>query len=282
MARALWKGTINFGLVAMPIELLVADASQAIDLDMLDERDNARIKYKRVNSSTGREVPWKSIVKGFKTKTGDYVVLTDKDLKKANVKASQTIDIASFVDVEAIDVRYFEKPYYIKPLKGGEKPYALLYRTLMETKKIGIATLVIRTKQHLAALMPRDGVLILEIMRFPDELRDRKQVGVSAVTAKVSPRELKMAKDLVASMTDEWNPKEYRDTYREDVMKMIKYKIKHGETESIPEAETDEVESNGKVVDLMPLLRKSLESKGKSPSTRKRVKRGASKVSQQA
>lgn len=282
MARALWKGTITFGLVAMPVELLVADSSQSIDLDMLDERDNAPIRFKRFNSVTNKEVQWKNIVKGYKTKSGDYVVLTPEDLKRANVQASQSIDIQSFVDIEEVDVRYFEKPYYLKPLKGGDKPYALLYKTLLDTKKIGIATVVLRTKQHLAAVIPRDGSLILEIMRFPDELRDKKEVGVTPVKAAVNAREIKMAKVLVASMTTEWNPKEYKDTYREDVMKLIKYKIKHGETESIPEETSEAVEVGGKVVDLMPLLRKSLEKSKPARATHKKVKRGSAKVSQQA
>jgi DNA end-binding protein Ku len=204
--------------------------------------------------------------------------LTDKELKRANVKATQSIDIQSFVDLDNVDVRYFEKPYYLKPTKGGEKPYALLYKTLLQTKKIGIATVVIRTKQHLAAVMPRDGVLILEILRFADELRDKKASGVTTISAKLSPREMKMAKDLVASMTTDWDPSEYHDTYREDLMKLIRYKIKHGETESILAENDTETESHGKVVDLMPLLRKSLEKT--KPS--KRVKRGSKKVSQQA
>lgn len=288
MPHALWKGTINFGLVAMPIEMLVADDTQSLDLDMLDSRDNAPIKFKRFNSVTNKEVQWKDIVKGYKTKGGDYVIITDEDFKRANVKATQSIDIQSFVDVKEVDVAYFEKPYYLKPAKGGDKPYALLYKTLMDTKKAGIATVVLRTKQHLAAVLPKDGNLILEIMRFPNEIRDKKKMGVTPVRTKISAREAKMAKDLVASMSTSWNPKEYHDTYHEDLLKMIKHKIKHGDTESIPQEAEEAVDDGGKVLDLMPLLRKSLEqakpharktAKKKATTKKKAVKRGSSKVS---
>lgn len=278
MARALWRGTINFGLVAMPVELMVVDHSNSIDLDMLDKRDNARIHFKRVNATTGKEVTWKNIVKGYKAPDGDYVIITDEDFRKANVKATQTIDIQSFVNLDDVDVVYFEKPYYLKATKGGEKPYALLYKTLLETGKIGIATIVIRKKQHLAAVMPKDGILVLEIMRFPDEIRDRKEMDLPRITAKVSPREVKMAKDLVASMSAEWEPGDYKDTYHDDLMKMIKYKIKHGKTKAVTEEAVEEESDSGNVVDLMPLLRKSLESSGSAHSRKKRVKRGTAKV----
>lgn len=292
MARALWKGSINFGLVALPVELLVADSSQSLDFDMLDKRDNSPIKYKRVNANTQKEVKWNDIVKGYKTKDGDYVIVTKEDFQKANVKATQTIDIMSFVNLEDVDVAYFEKPYYLKPAKGGAKPYALLHKTLLETGKVGIATVVIRTKQHLAAVMPRKDILILEILRFPDELHPREGVDIPKVTAPVSAKEIKMAKDLVESMSEKWDPKQYKDTYREDLMKMIKYKIKHGETESLPSnLEEGEPDEDGNVLDLMPLLRKSLEEgkstrKAKSNSSskpaKKKVKRGATKVHKQA
>lgn len=274
MAHALWKGTINFGLVSMPVELVVADQTHSIDLDMLDKRDQNPIKYKRYNAATHREVNWNNIVKGFKTESGEYVVLTDKDIKSANPKATQTIDIQNFVDVRDVNVAYFEKPYFIKPLKGGEKPYSLLYKTLMKTGKVGIATVVIRTKQHLAALISNDGMLMLELLRFSDELRSRKDIEINH--PKVSSSELKMASELVASMTAEWDPKQYKNTYKQDIMKMIRYKIKHGKTYT-PEVLEDESDlQSGKVVDLMPLLKKSLEGKKKK---RRGVKRESSKVS---
>ncbi len=283
MAHAIWKGTINFGLVAMPVELVGADISQGLDLHMLDERDHAAIHFKRVNAVTHREVPWKSIVKAYKTDAGKYVIVTDKDMKKANVRATQTIDILSFVELKNVDVTYFDRPYYLKPTKGGEKPYALLRDTLKETEKVGISTVVIRTKQHLAAIMPKDDVLVLELLRFPDELKDKKEVGIPAIHAKVSAREIKMAKELVASMSSDWSPEEYHDTYREDLMKMINYKIKHGDTESIPQSqELEKTTSHSRVVDLMPLLRQSLEKSGHTPkpkNSKKKVKRGPSKVS---
>lgn len=266
MPRSLWKGSISFGLVSIPVGLYTIDNSAGLDLDMLDKRDNARIHFKRVNAETGKEVTWANIVKGYNYSGNKYVIITDEDLKRANVKATQTIDIEHFVDLEQVETIYFEKPYHVMPTKGGEKPYALLRDSLKKKKKIAIAKVVIRTKQHLAALMPEGDHLILEILRFQHEIRDMSELKVPAPSKAISPKELKMASDLIDAMSEDWDPSEYKDTYYDDIKKMIAYKVKHGDTEDVEMPEEDTEPSRGKVVDLMPLLRESLA--GKRPAKR--------------
>lgn len=276
-SRTLWKGSISFGLVSIPVGLYTVDNSAGLDLDMLDKRNNARVHFKRVNADTGREVPWKQIVKGYRYSGNKYVIITDEDFKKANVKATQTIDIEHFVALEEVEPRYFEKPYQIMPTKGGEKPYALLRDSLKKKKKIAIAKIVIRTKQHLAAIMPEDDHLILEILRFQHEIRDLKDLKVPKPPTAVSARELKMASDLIDAMSDKWDPDSYKDTYYEDVKKMIAYKVKHGESKEVEVPEDESAPSTGKVLDLMPLLRESLA--GKRPSKRAKSSKKTAKKS---
>ncbi len=268
MPRALWKGSISFGLVSIPVGLYTIDNSAGLDLDMLDKRDHSRIHFKRVNAETGKEVPWANIVKGYNYSGNKYVIITDEDFKKANVKATQTIDIEHFVDLTEVETKYFEKPYHVTPTKGGEKPYALLRDSLKKKKKVAIAKVVIRTKQHLAALMPEGDHLILEILRFKHQIRDMKEVSVAKPANAVSAKELKMAFDLIDSMSDKWDPASYKDTYHEDVKKMIAYKVKHGQTKEV-EGPAEEKVKSAKVLDLMPLLRESLA--GKTRSTGKKA-----------
>lgn len=277
MPRSLWKGSISFGLVSIPVGLYTIDNSAGLDLDMLDKRDNARIHFKRVNAETGREVTWANIVKGYRYSGNKYVIITDEDLKKANVKATQTIDIESFVDLDEVDAIYFEKPYHVMPTKGGEKPYALLRDSLKKKKKIAIAKVVIRTKQHLAALMPIEDHLVLEILRFQHEIRNLDELKVPEPSKAVSTKELKMASDLIDAMSEKWDPKSYKDTYYDDVKKMIAYKVKHGETKSVEIPEEDTSSPRGKVVDLMPLLRESLAGKPRAKSGAKHTAKKASK-----
>lgn len=282
MARALWKGTISFGLVSINVGLVTMTEEQSFDLDMIDARDNSRIKYKKVNAKTGREVPHKEIVKGFEFKKGQYVIIEAEDFKKANPRATQTIDIESFVDVSEVNPAYFEKPYMLEPLKGGEKAYALLRETLKKTGKIGIGKVVIRTKQYLSAVMVQDDLLILELLRFPHEIRTAKDLGIQGPKAKVSAQEIKMAEELVASMEAKFQPSKFKDTYYDDLKKLIQRKVKRGDTEEVEEEETPTEEtSSGRVLDLMPLLQQSLKKKkpsaraGKKKTAKKAVKRGA-------
>ena len=211
---------------------------------------------------------WDDIVKGYEYEKERYVVLTDEDFKHANVEATQTIDIMAFVDAEEVAPTYFETPYYLAPDKRGEKGYALLRETLKATNKIAIATVVIRTRQYLAALIPSGNVMVLNTLRYKNELKSAKDLKVPSSNLKasgVSPREIEMAKKLVDEMTEPWKPERYRDTYHEDLMKLIDKRIKAGKTEVITEPEDDEEEekpAKGEVIDLMALLKRSVQAKG--------------------
>jgi DNA end-binding protein Ku len=270
-ARALWKGAISFGLVHIPVDLYTAVQEHDLDLSMLDRRDFAPVGYKRYNKKTGKDVTWDDIVKGYEYEDGEYVVLSDEDLKRANVEATQTIDIQAFVDAADVPLTYYEHPYYLAPSKGGAKVYALLRETLRKAGKIGIATVVIRTKQHLCALVCIDDKIILNTLRFDTEIRSSEELKLPPATLKgagISDKELTMALSLVEGMSEDWNPAQYRDTYKEDVMALVKKKIKAGQTKTItaPEPESKEPRSSN-VVDLVALLQSSLGKKaGKAPA----------------
>ena len=277
MPRSLWKGAISFGLVNIPVVLYSAENRNSFDLTMLDRRTMKPVGFKRYNKETGKEVAWDDIVKGYEYEKERYVVLTDEDFKRANVEATQTVDIVAFVDAEEVAPAYFETPYYLAPDKRGEKGYALLRETLKATGKIAIATVVIRTRQYLAALIPSGGVIVLNTLRYQNELKPVKDLDVPSgnlKTSGVSPREIEMAKKLVDEMTDQWKPDKYRDTYHGDLMKLIDKRIKAGKTEVITEAEADEKKekpAKGKVIDLMALLKQSVQAKGQSPSRSRRA-----------
>src|SRR3954470_18063756 len=200
MARSMWKGAISFGLVHIPVEMYPAVSSNSLDLSMLDRRDFAPIGFKRYNKNTGKEVSWDDIIKGYEYADGEYVVLSDEDLRRANPEAPQTIDILAFVNAEQVPLIYYEQPYYLAPGKGGDKVYALLRETLREVGKIGIANVVIRVKQHLAALVCVGDTIVLNTLRYPDEIKpadDLKIPSQHAKTAAISDKELKMAMALV-------------------------------------------------------------------------------------
>jgi DNA end-binding protein Ku len=272
MPRSLWKGAISFGLVNIPVVLYSAEDRNSFDLTMLDRRNMKPVGFKRYNKETDKEVGWDDIVKGYEYEKERYVVLTDEDFKRANVEATQTVDIVAFVEAEEIAPTYFETPYYLAPDKRGEKGYALLRETLKATNKLAIATVVIRTRQYLAALIPSCDVIVLNTLRYKNELKSAKDLEVPSGNVKafgVSPREVEMAKKLVEEMTERWKPERYRDTYHEDLMKLIDKRIKAGETEVITEAEGDGKEdkpAKGEVIDLMALLKRSVQAKGQSPS----------------
>ena len=276
MPRSLWKGAISFGLVNIPVVLYSAEDRNSFDLTMLDRRNMKPVGFKRYNKETDKEVGWDDIVKGYEYEKERYVVLTDEDFKRANVEATQTVDIVAFVDAEEIAPTYFETPYYLAPDKRGEKGYALLRETLRSTNKFAIANVVIRTRQYLAALIPTGDVIVLNTLRYKNEVRSVKDIEVPSgnlKTSGVSPREIEMAKKLVDEMTERWKPERYRDTYHEDLMKLIDKRIKAGKTEVISEAEDDEKQekpAKGEVIDLMALLKRSVEGKGQSTSRSKR------------
>jgi DNA end-binding protein Ku len=265
MARGLWKGAITFGLVSVPVELHSAKRrSSELDMTMLDKRNLAPVGYKRVNKSTGKEVPWSEVVKGYEYKDDQYVVMSPEDFRRANPEAAKTVEIQAFVELASI-----EPQYYLLPDKRGEKPYALLRETLAKAGKAGIASVVIRTKQYLAALVPKDELLVLNTLRYADELKDPADLKVPK--AKVTAKELDMALRLVEDMADEWQPEKYKDTYREDLLKRVREKVKAGETEEITEAEKEpRAAKSAEVIDLMSLLKQSVEKK---PAKAKRAAR---------
>jgi DNA end-binding protein Ku len=261
-----WKGAISFGLVTIPVSLYPATRSEGLSFDMLDKRDFAPIGYKRYNKTTGDEVPWNDIVKGYEYEDGQYVVVTDEDFRQANVKATQTVEILSFVKAAAVAPYYFETPYYLEPGKRGEKGYALLREVLARTGRVGIAQVVIRSRQHLAALLPSERLLVLNTLRYESEIRDAKDLELPATgkAAGVSEKELQMAERLVEDMSDEWDAARYKDTYRADLLARIEEKVKSGETHLITEpGETRETRPTAEVIDLAALLRRSLEQKGR-------------------
>jgi DNA end-binding protein Ku len=275
MSRPIWKGAISFGLVHIPVVLSSAENRNDFDLTMLDRRNMKPVGVKRYNKETGKEVGWDDIVKGYEYEKERYVVLTEEDFKRANVEATQTVDILAFVDAEEVGPTYFETPYYLVPDKRGDKGYALLRETLKATSKIGIATVVIRTRQYLAALIPSGDVIVLNTLRYKNELKSAKDLEVPSGNLKgsgVSPREIEMAKKLVEEMTEQWKPEHYRDTYHDDLMKLIDKRIKEGKTEVITEAEEDqEKPARGEVIDLMALLKRSVQAKGQSSSKRSSI-----------
>src|SRR5438876_9712660 len=265
MARGLWKGAISFGLVNVPVELFSAQKRSAeLDLTMLDKRDMAPVGYKRVNKASGKEVPWEDVVKGYEYEDDKYVVLSEEDFRRANPEATKTVDILAFVDLKDIAPQYFDTPYYLSPGKRGEKAYALLRDAMAKAGKAGIATVVIRTKQYLAALIPQDEALMLNTLRYYKELKKPEDLEIPEKLEghKPTSKELDMALRLIEDMADEWKPEKYHDTYHEDLLKRIEEKVKAGQTEEITEPEKEEKAAKGAdVIDLMSLLKKSVEGK---------------------
>jgi DNA end-binding protein Ku len=266
MARGLWKGAISFGLVNVPVELFAVEKrSSELDLTMLDRRDLAPVGYKRYNKASGKEVAWNDVVKGYEYQDGRYVVLSDEDFRRANVEASKTVEIHGFVELGAIPPQYFENPYYLSPGKRGEKAYALLRDALVKANKAGVATVVIRTRQYLAAVVPQGEVLLLNTLRYADEVRGADEVGIPEKLdkVKVSAKELELALRLVEDMSEKWQPEKYKDTYREDLLARVEEKVKAGQTEEITQPGKGEAreKKSADVIDLMSLLKKSVEKK---------------------
>jgi DNA end-binding protein Ku len=264
MARAIWKGSISFGLVNIPIALYPATRREELKFRLLRRTDLSPVNYKRVAEKDGKEVPWDQIVKGYEYEKGKYVVLRDEDFQRVDLEATQTVDIQDFVDLEEIDPMFFYKPYYLEPQKGGDKGYALLRDALKDSGKVGIAKVVIKTRQYLAGVKPEDGALVLELMHFADELADPAKLHVPK-KAEVGKRELNMAKSLIDGMSSKWNPEKYKDDYREALMEVIEEKVEAGGKEI--EEKPKKAPRPTKVIDLVSVLQKSLEQTG----TKKKV-----------
>jgi DNA end-binding protein Ku len=277
MPRALWRGAISFGLIYVPVELHTASKENTLPLHMLDRRDFAPIGFHRVNKNTGKEVDWGNIVKGFEYKKGEFVALADADFKHANVKASETIQIDTFCDVAQIASMYYEKPYYLAPAKGGDKVYTLLREALDSTNKVAVATFVMHQRQHLCAISPQGAALMLLTLRFADEVLSATEYKT---TAKISPAELSMAKQLVQSMQGTFDATKFKDTYRADLKRRVQEKIRNKETHSLDVVEPpSEERPKAQVIDLMSALKASLAKSGRSApkSTPKRAPKPARK-----
>lgn len=267
MPHAIWKGSISFGLVTIPVSVMPAEEPRELAFHLLDDRDMAQVHNKRVNADSGEEVPWDHVVKGFEIEEGRWVVVGDDDIRAANVEATQTIDVLAAVCASDIDPEYFDKPYYLAPEKAGRKAYALLRETLAAEKRVALAKVVIRTRQHLAAIVPESDVLILELLRYPYELRGTAELDLpdaDLAAAGVTDAELALAKQLVQAIAGPFDPDaaEYRDTYRDDLLALIRRKAEGGEV-AVP-AEPAASPGGGEVVDIVALLKRSLDEAKKA------------------
>jgi DNA end-binding protein Ku len=274
MPRPIWTGTLSFGLLNVPVSLMSGERSVDLHFRMLDSRSNTPIKYERVNAETGDEVPWKDIVKAFEYKKGSYVVLEPEDIKSAASEGREAIEVEAFVDAASIGPEYFEKPYILVPGKKAEKGYVLLRETLKRTGKIGIARVVIRTREYLSAVMPKDKALILVLLRYPQELVSAEDYRIpegGLAQYRIATKELAMAEQLIKSMAGEWKPGDFRDEFRDRLQKVIEKRMKSKGLVT-PRDEGDEAEAAEgtatNVVDFMALLEKSLASNKRTPAKR--------------
>lgn len=279
MPHAIWKGSISFGLVQIPVTLYTGEKRDELSFAMLDRRDMSPVGYKRVSKDTGREVPWEDIVKGYEYEEGRFVALGDEDLKSANPEATQTVEILDFVDGDKIPPIYYDRPYYLEPAGKGKKGYALLRETLKRSGRVGIAKVVVHTRQYLSVLMPYGNVLVLNLLRFKDELKDPASLDIPGENLHglgITEKEMQMAEKLVEGMVAAWDPAKYRDTYRDDLMSLIKKKVKAGEVReaAAPAAAAAAGKKGGaEIIDIMTLLKKSVEQKaGRKPGRAKTKK----------
>ncbi len=273
--RAIWKGSISFGLVNIPIALFPATKSEELRFRLLRGSDRSPVNYKRVAEKDGKEVPWEQIVKGYEYEKGRFVVLKDEDFKRVDIEATQTVDIEAFVAQDEVNPVFFSKPYYMEPQKGADRAYVLLRDALQGSGKIGIAKVVIKTREHLAAVKPQEEGLMLALMYWASELRDIEEFK-QPKESKPSTKELAMARDLIESMTRKWDPEAYKDEYREALQEVIEEKIAKGGRAAPKKAAAKKRATN--VIDLVAVLEESLRGSGaKRPAARKTAKKAASK-----
>ncbi len=261
--RALWKGAISFGLVHIPVSLHTATSSSGLDFDWLDKRTMDPVGYKRINKKTGKEIDKDNIVKGLEYEDGQYVVLTEPEIKAAYPKSTQSIDIEAFVPIVEIPFVYLERPYYLAPVGKGAKVYALLRETLLRSGRAGLARVVISTKQYFAALVATGPVLILNLLRWSDEVRSWESLELPPPGLKnvgLTERELKMAEQLVDDMTTSWQPDKFRDSFKDDVMALVEKKVQAGQVETVvqPDAAEEAPGKSAEIIDLAELLKRSL------------------------
>ncbi|NYT57582.1 Ku protein [Alcaligenaceae bacterium] len=293
--RVLWKGAISFGLVHVPIALHSATTRNAIDFDWLDKNTMDPVGYKRINKATGKEISGENIIKGIEYGDGEYVVLSPEEISAAYPKSTQTIEIESFVSIDDIPFIYLERPYYTSPVGKGDKVYALLREVLHKTDKVGVAKVIIQTKQHLAILMACGPALILNLLRWSDEIRSLEDLDLPASGQKsvgLTDKEMTMGVQLVEGMSANWKPEQFTDSFREQIMTLVKEKVETGEVESVTKPESHETGMGGaKILDLADILRRSLD-KGSKPAKKtagatprksaKSAKRASSSASKKA
>jgi DNA end-binding protein Ku len=273
MARSIWKGSLAFGLVNIPVELYSAVRDHRPKFRLLHAKDEAPVRYERVCQTEGKPVAWDDLVKGYEYEKGQFVVLSKDDFKTAALEKTKTIDILDFVDTDEIDERYFETPYYIQPGKGADRSYALLREAIRESGKMGIAKMILREAQHLAAVEVIGEAMVLTMMRFADELADLSDFRFPKA-AGIRPQELKMALQLIDNLAAKWDPEKYTDEYRDNLLKIIQGKLKGRR----PKLQARETAQTADVVDLMARLRASLEGKAeKEPAAKGRKKTTARK-----
>ena len=266
MPAKLWTGTISFGLVNIPVSLVTAEWREELDFTLLDKRDRSPVGYQKVSKRTGKPVPGDQIVRGVEHTSGRYVIVSDADLRRASPERSQRIDILAFVQAAAIPPLYFDRPYYLEPARGGERGYALFREALRRSGKVAVASVVVKTRQHLAAVLVHDRVLVLDVLRYASELRDPSKLRVPGTNLKalrISDRELKMAERLVAEMTEDWDPEKYHDEYRDELLAFIKKCGRAGRLAGVPDTREEPAPpKRADIIDIAELLKRSLAKSG--------------------
>ncbi|MFO3707371.1 Ku protein [Xanthomonas codiaei] len=270
MARPIWTGTLSFGLLNVPVSLMSGERKVDLHFRMLDSRDKKPIRFERVNADTGDEVPWKEIVKAFEYDKGSYVIVEEQDIRSAAPESHETVEVETFVDAADIDPRYFEKPYILVPGKKAEKGYVLLRETLRDTGKVGIAKVVIRTREYLAAVMPQGDALILLLLRYQQELVDPQDYKLPAGAVgdyRITTKEQQMARQLIESMSGTWQPEDYHDEFRGKLEKILRKRIQaKGGTTKVEAEPPQHEDATTNVVDFMSLLQKSLQANTRTPA----------------
>ncbi len=279
--RALWKGAISFGLVHIPIALHSATTGQGLDFDWLDKRSMEPVGYKRINKATGKEIAKENIVKGIEYEDGQYVVLSPEEIQAAYPKTTQTVEIEAFVPLSSIPFIYLERPYYISPINKGAKVYALLREVLHKTRKVGVAKVVLQNKQHLAILMPCGPALILNLLRWEDEIRSWDELNLppeGTRASELTDKEMAMGEQLVSDMTAKWKPDAFTDSFKDQILHLVKEKIEAGETQAVAQLEPDDgAEASAKIYDLTEMLQRSLDKGARTPAKAKDTSKAAGK-----
>lgn len=266
-ARVVWKGAISFGLVHIPVALYTATQASGVDFDWLDRRSMEPVGYKRVNKKTGQEIAAADIVKGVEVEDGHYVVLSADEIKAAFPKTTQTIEIETFITAAEIPFVYLERPYYLAPINRGEKVYALLREALLETGRVGVARVVINTRQHLAVLVPSGPALILNLLRWGGDIKSFEALKLPPAGAKAAglkEGELKMARQLIEEMSSPWDADDFRDSFKDEIMRLVRQKADAGEVQSVEKAGALPAKAGAEVIDLTELLKRSLQGGGKA------------------